>query len=54
MSFVKIAQWGGATSKVAEYGPMSQGPLPKGVADKFRSGTYSEVVTQQPVTLYCV
>ena len=44
-----------ATSKViAQYGPMSQGPLPKGIADTFRSGTYSEVVTQQPTTLYRV
>jgi hypothetical protein len=44
-----------ATSKViAEYGPMNQGPLPKAIADTFRSGTYSEVVTQQPTTLYRV
>ncbi|MDI3275899.1 DUF637 domain-containing protein, partial [Pseudomonas sp. AL03] len=44
-----------ATGKViAEYGPMNQGPLPKGIADTFRSGTYSEVVTQQPTTLYRV
>lgn len=43
------------TSKViAQYGPMNQGPLPKGIADTFRSGTYSEVVTQQPTTLYRV
>ena len=33
---------------------MNQGPLPKGIADTFRSGTYSEVVTQQPTTLYRV
>jgi len=44
-----------ATSKViAQYGPMNQGPLPKGIADTFRSGTYSEVVTEQPTTLYRV
>jgi filamentous hemagglutinin len=44
-----------ATTKViTEYGPMNQGPLPKGIADTFRSGTYSEVVTQQPTTLYRV
>ena len=44
-----------ATSKViAQYGPMNQGPLPKGIADTFRSGTYAEVVTQQPTTLYRV
>jgi filamentous hemagglutinin len=35
-----------ATTKViTEFGPMNQGPLPKGIADTFRSGTYSEVVT---------
>jgi len=33
---------------------MNQGPLPKEIADKFRSGTYSEVVTQQPTTMYRV
>jgi len=46
---------GKATSKViAQYGPTNQGPLPKGIVDTFRSGTYSEVVTQQPTTLYRV
>jgi hypothetical protein len=39
---------------VAKYGPMNEGPLPKGIADTFRSGTYSEVVTQQPTVLYRV
>ena len=44
-----------ATGKViAQYGPMNQGPLPKGIADTFRSGTYSEIVTQHPTTLYRV
>jgi filamentous hemagglutinin len=44
-----------ATTKVmTEFGPMNQGLLPKGIADTFRSGTYSEVVTQQPTTLYRV
>ncbi|MGY4024929.1 DUF637 domain-containing protein [Aeromonas rivuli] len=39
---------------VAQYGPINQGSLPKGIADTFRSGTYSEIVTQQPTTLYRV
>ncbi|WVK92792.1 hypothetical protein SA496_24260 [Pseudomonas sp. JS3066] len=44
-----------ATSKViAQYGPMNQGPLPKGIADTFRSGTYHEVVTTEPTKLYRV
>ncbi|MDD0989713.1 hypothetical protein M5G11_04115, partial [Pseudomonas sp. TNT2022 ID681] len=51
----KAAEGPKATTKViTEFGPMNQGPLPKGIADTFRSGTYSEVVTQQPTTLYRV
>jgi hypothetical protein len=36
------------------YGPMNKGPLPDAVANTFRSGTYSEVVTQGETTLYRV
>jgi filamentous hemagglutinin len=43
-----------ATKVITEFGPMNQGPLPKGIANTFRSGTYSEVVTQKPTTLYRV
>jgi hypothetical protein len=42
------------TSIVAEYGPMNKGPLPKTIADTFRSGAYAETVTTQPTELYRV
>lgn len=41
------------TNVVAQYGPMTElGPLPQSVANTFRSGTYTEVVTTQPTVLY--
>ena len=45
-----------STTKILKYyGPMSeQGPLPKAIADTFRSGTYVETVTTQSTTLYRV
>ncbi len=48
----------GTSSKV-DYSPINHGPLGNpndagSVASTFRSGTYSEVVTEQPVTLYRV
>jgi hypothetical protein len=39
---------------VAEYSPLNQGPLPLDVANTFRSGSYSEIVTREPVVLYRV
>jgi|GEM_PF-6168255 len=40
---------------VNTYGPMNQqGPLPLSVANTFRSGTYVEIVTNKPLTLYRV
>ena len=39
---------------VAKYGPLNPGPLTTDFANTFRSGTYTEVVTQQPTTLYRV
>ena len=39
---------------VAVYGPLNPGPLAQDIANTFRSGTYSEVVAQQPTTLYRV
>jgi RHS repeat-associated protein len=34
------------------YGPHEKGPLPSNLADTFRSGTYTEMVTTEPITLY--
>ena len=42
------------TKVVAQYGPLSAGPLPSDVAYTFRSGAYAEVLTQQPTILYRV
>lgn len=39
---------------VAEYNPLNPGPLSPNVANTFRSGTYREVITTEPVTLYRV
>jgi filamentous hemagglutinin len=39
---------------VAHYGPLNPGPLPNDIARTFRSGTYQEVVTAEPTTLYRV
>ncbi|WP_136069222.1 two-partner secretion domain-containing protein [Modicisalibacter radicis] len=39
---------------IAEYGPLHKGPLPAGIANTFRSGTYREVVTTEATTLYRV
>jgi filamentous hemagglutinin len=45
---------GGATNYtvVATFGPMNPGPLSSETANTFRSGTYTEMVAQQPTTLY--
>jgi len=34
------------------YGPHETGPLPLDLVDTFRSGTYTEMVTKEPITLY--
>jgi hypothetical protein len=39
---------------VAEYGPMNPGPLLPREVSSFRSGTYTEMVAQQPTMLYRV
>ncbi|WP_311135642.1 two-partner secretion domain-containing protein [Yoonia vestfoldensis] len=39
---------------VNRFGPLNEGPLPDGIASTFRSGTYNEVVTTEPTTLYRV
>ena len=39
---------------VARYGPMAEGPLPGNIANTFRSGSYSQVITQETTTLYRV
>lgn len=39
---------------VASYGPLNPGPLSADIASTFRSGTYTEMVAQQPTTLYRV
>lgn len=33
---------------------MNEGPLPEAIANTFRSGTYTEIVTQEETTLYRV
>ena len=40
--------------QAVKYGPMNKGPLPDNVANTFRSGTYTEIVTQKQTTLYRV
>lgn len=42
------------TGTVAYYGPLNQGPLPNEIARTFRSGSYQELVTAEPTTLYRV
>ena len=42
----------GTSSSVKAFGPINKGPLPDAVANTFRSGTYSEIVTQGEITLY--
>ncbi len=39
---------------VATYSPLNPGPLSAEIANTFRSGTYAEMVAQQPTTLYRV
>ena len=55
-SIVDNAGGAGAANSgvVAQYGPLNPGPLSADFANTFRSGTYSEVVTQQSTTLYRV
>ena len=45
---------GVGTKVVAQYGPLNSGPLPADAANTFRSGTYAEIMTQQPTVLYRV
>jgi hypothetical protein len=47
---------GNATNSgvVNRYGPLNEGPLPDDIARTFRSGTYDEVITTEPTTLYRV
>ena len=44
----------GTLQVVTQYGPLKEGPLPLSIVNTFRSGTYAEVVTQEPTTLYRV
>ncbi len=39
---------------ISQYDPLNEGPLPSKIASTFRSNTYMEVVTTEPVTLYRV
>lgn len=36
------------------YGPMNKGPLPDKISETFRGGSYTEIVTKEPTTLYRV
>jgi RHS repeat-associated protein len=40
--------------RIVRHGPMNKGPLPEGVANTFRSGTYSAVTSDAPTTVYRV
>jgi filamentous hemagglutinin len=42
------------TSVVEKYNPINPGPLSDTVANSFRSGTYTEVITTEPTILYRV
>lgn len=42
------------SERIADYGPMAEGPLREDVADTFRTGTYAEVRTTEPTSLYRV
>lgn len=42
------------TSNAIKYGPMNKGPLADEIANTFRSGTYTKIVTQEETTLYRV
>lgn len=42
------------SSVIAQYGPLNVGPLPPKIASTFRSSSYSEIVTTEPVILYRV
>ncbi|MCF2869438.1 DUF637 domain-containing protein [Octadecabacter sp. G9-8] len=46
-----IAPNGGLVNR---FGPLNEGPLPDDIAITFRSGTYDEVITTEPTTLYRV
>jgi len=48
----KVGGANGSGKLIAQYGPMNQGPLSEGIAKTFRSGTYHEIVTTEPTTLY--
>ncbi|MBC6712428.1 RHS repeat-associated core domain-containing protein [Treponema sp. Marseille-Q3903] len=39
---------------IKNYGPMNKGPLPDGMANTFRGGSYSQVTLQSDLTLYRV
>nr|WP_092074114.1 hemagglutinin repeat-containing protein [Dendrosporobacter quercicolus]NSL47754.1 hemagglutinin repeat-containing protein [Dendrosporobacter quercicolus DSM 1736]SDM77938.1 adhesin HecA family 20-residue repeat-containing protein [Dendrosporobacter quercicolus] len=54
--WVKVAGSGTVASvgNAITYGPMNKGPLPDAVANTFRSGTYTQIVTKSEVVLYRV
>ena len=39
-------------SNSVTYGPMNEGPLDSEIANSFRSGTYTEIASQEETTLY--
>lgn len=41
-------------ARVVHHGPMNEGPLPGGIANTFRSGTYDEVISDSATTVYRV
>ncbi|MCO1604048.1 RHS repeat-associated core domain-containing protein [Desulfosporosinus nitroreducens] len=55
MDLQRFAEKGSeGAGKAVTYGPMVKGPLPDAIANTFRSGTYTQVVTQGETTLYRV
>ena len=44
----------GLADDAIKFGPMNKGPLPNSVANTFRSGTYSEMVSDGKLVLYRV
>jgi hypothetical protein len=40
--------------RITKYNPINPGPLAPGIAEGFRSSTYSEITLDQPITLYRV
>jgi LysM repeat protein len=50
----KLGSLFGRTPASQSYNPMNPGPLPEGIANTFRSSTYTAEVTQKPTILYRV